>query len=465
MRTLALRDRLAVSFALALVLAYAAIAVCALFVVDRALDRSIDGRLRTVAEAIVTIAGDGRDEVDRKDRQQFASITTDATGALVIDDDHAIVLGTTDQIPTWVSAALDAQRRGAVFTERAHGHDFRAIVERRNASATGNVIIVWQSMQIVRDVEGALVLVLGGCGLVVALGGFAAGAQIARRGLLPLTHIAAVVADIAANDLHARVGPQPHNDEVGTLAATFDRMLDRLQSAFERQRRFTADASHDLRAPLATLRAEVDLALRRERAPAEYRAALEAIGADADQLDRLIDALLAAARSDAGDLVLRPLDLGPLARASVDAIAPFAHAKLVRIETEIARTGDVNGDADLLGRAVLATLHNAVKYTPASSAVHVTVRGDAERVELRVRDEGPGFSESALTHALDRFWRDDTARGRSGGSGLGLAIASEVVRRCGGMLSIDNAPAGGAEVIMVFPLLAKRSASAQPQAV
>ncbi len=464
MRGLALRDRLAASFALALVLAYVAISGCAVFVVHRALRASIDGRLSTVAQAIVAIAGDSRDEIDSEDRRQFASITADAGGALVLDTDGSIVLGTTEDVPGWLPAALNDATIGRIFKVNDAGRELRALIERRRKRATNNRIVVWQSTQIVHDVERSVILVLGGFGIALALGGYALGAQIARRGLLPLTRMTAVVADIAAHDLDARVGPQPHADELGRLAATFDRMLDRLQAAFERERRFTADASHDLRAPLATLRAEVDLALRRERTGSEYRRAFAAVAEDAEQLDRLIDALLAAARSEAADLVLQPLDLCAVARASVDAIATFARAKQVTIATDFPRGGEIDGDRDLLGRAVLATLHNAVKYTPAMRSIHVSVAPEAEHIVLRVRDEGPGFSAQALTHAFDRFWRDDVARGRSG-SGLGLAIANEIVRRCGGVIAIENCAAGGGEVRMEFPACAKRRAPVGPQPV
>jgi signal transduction histidine kinase len=450
MARLALRDRLAVSFTVTLLLAYVALAACAIFVMNRALKGSIDGRLSTVAQAIVTIAGDERDEVDHKDRQQFASLTADASGALVLDPDGAIVLGTTEDIPAWVPSAIREAQAGRAFTARNAGHAIRAIVERRHKHGTSSVV-VWQSMQIVYDVEAAVLFVLGGFGIAVALGGYAVGAQIARRGLLPLTRISAIVADIAAHDLTTRVGPQPHADEVGQLAVTFDRMLDRLQSAFERERRFTADASHDLRAPLATLRAEVDLALRRERTPAEYRAALEAIAQDADQLDRLIDALLAAARSEAAELTLQPLDLSVVARAAIDGIATFARAKHVTIDAQLPAGSSVDADADLLERAIVSTLHNAVKHTPAASVIQVDIASGADGVTLCVRDQGPGFSDAALTHAFDRFWRDDAARGRSSGSGLGLAIAGEILRRCRGTVAIRNIPSGGAEFRMRFP--------------
>jgi signal transduction histidine kinase len=269
--------------------------------------------------------------------------------------------------------------------------------------------------------------------------------------LLPLTRITGIVAEIAANDLAQRVGPQLHADELGRLAATFDRMLDRLQAAFERQRQFTADASHDLRAPLSTLRAEVDLALRTERTNGQYRNALQEIATDADHLDHLIDALLAAARSDSGDIDLRPLELDALATASAAEIEPLARAKNVAIDADIATGVHILGDADLLARALLATLHNALKYTPTNGSVHISVTAGGGVACLRVHDEGPGFSAPALQHAFDRFWRDDSARGRTG-SGLGLAIAQSIVLRCGGDISLENRDAGGARVTMTFPL-------------
>ena len=449
-RTLPLRQRLALSFALALVVAYVAIALCSILVLRHSLGLSIDARLRTVAQALVAIAGDDRDEIDREDRAQFADIAADACGALVLGADGTIILGTSEDVPPWVPAVLRDARIGSITKVRSAGHELHALVERRRKKGRTNRIIVWQSMRIVRDVERPVIIGLALLGIFVTLGGYAIGALIARRGLLPLTRMTAVVADIAANDLDARLGPQPHSDEVGRLATTFDRMLERLQAAFERQRRFTADASHDLRAPLSTLRAEVDLALRRERTEAEYRRALTAVAEDADQLDRLIDTLLTAARSEAGTVEMRPLDLALVAREAVEAIGAFARAKNVTLEVTYADGAEMEGDRDLLQRAVLATLHNAVKFTPETRAIHVTVARAGERVTLRVRDGGPGFSELALTHAFDRFWRDDTARGR-GGSGLGLAIASEIVRRCHGVISIENEREGGGVVEMDFP--------------
>jgi signal transduction histidine kinase len=461
MQRLTLRDRLAVSFALALALAYAAIATCAIFVVHRSLRGAVDGQLTTVAQSISAIASDDRNDVDREDRQQFAAIAADVGGAIVLDSNGDVVMATTPDIPPWLPAAVADAKLGRIFTVHTDQRDVRAIVVRRRKHEVNNHIIVWQSMRIVHDVERPVLFVLGVFGLIVLVGGYAAGAQIAKQGLLPLTRITAVVAEIAAHDLSLRLGPQPHADELGLLAATFDRMLDRLAAAFERQRQFTADASHDLRAPLSTLRAEVDLALRAERTNAQYKRALEEIALDADHLDRLIDALLAAARSDAGDFTLRPLALDDLATAAVAQIEPMARAKNVTIVTTVTPQVQILGDPDLLARALLAALHNAVKYTPADRSIEVAVTAAAGQAHLRVDDDGPGFSDAARVHAFDRFWRDDTARGRDG-SGLGLAIAHGIVKRCGGEIAIDNRPAGGGQVTMIFPLRTVLGRAAEP---
>jgi signal transduction histidine kinase len=227
-------------------------------------------------------------------------------------------------------------------------------------------------------------------------------------------------------------------------------MLDRLEAAFGRQKQFTADASHDLRAPLATLRAEIDLALRRERTPEEYRTALASMAQDADRLDELIDALLAAARSELGGIALTTTDLSQVAQQSVDRIAAFAHAKHITIDASLGTQAHIAADPVMLERAVLAVLHNAVKFTPDHATIHVSVCANEASAQLRIQDAGPGFSDAALSHAFDRFWRDDTARGR-GGSGLGLAIAKTIVDRFGGSVSLANDAAGGGAVEAIFP--------------
>jgi signal transduction histidine kinase len=278
-----------------------------------------------------------------------------------------------------------------------------------------------------------------------------AGGGIARRGLAPLDRIATLASEIEARDLSRRIALPRGSDELARLGATFDRMLDRLQSAFDRERRFTSDASHELRAPLSVIRAEADLALRAERTPDEYKRALETIAAEADALEALTRDLLAAARSGSeSEDVSGPVDLTLVASAVAQRVGVLSGARSVRVEGTGGAAAVIRGNRALLERAILSVLHNALKYSPESGSVHIHVAAERPRAELTIRDDGPGFSPLALEHAFDRFWRDDEARSREG-SGLGLSLAKTIVERYGGTIDLANAEPHGAIVRMSFP--------------
>jgi signal transduction histidine kinase len=452
MQRLGLRDRLALAFAAALTLAYILFALLAVAVVHGIARTEIDARLATVAHAAQAIIDHPQARtIDATDREQFAQAAS-GTGYVFVRADGTHAFASRADTPPWVGATL-VKSAGTTLTVEYPRDGVRVLAMPLRANdPTSATLVVWQSLTLFAELEHNLTLVLAAAGLLVAGIGYLVGAQIARRGLLPLAGIAKVVADIESHDLSLRVGAQMANDEIGRLAATFDRMLDRLQAAFERQRQFTADASHELRAPLATLRAEADLALLRERGPEEYRASLQAIAGDADRLDELIDALLAAARGDAGEIDQHVVDLTRITQQAVARINAFARARDVVINAAYAPEALITGDAALLERALLGVLHNAVKYTPAGASTHVAVQSSATEVTVTIRDEGPGFTREALDSALERFWRDDVARGRSG-SGLGLAIATSIVQRFGGTIRLANAPGVGAVVEICFRIL------------
>jgi two-component system heavy metal sensor histidine kinase CusS len=323
------------------------------------------------------------------------------------------------------------------------------------AGAPVATVVLWRPIDVIRDYERIAESILAVASLLIIAGALLAGSLIVRRGLRPLVTMAAAASEIEAHDLSRRLDNSEWDVELRDFAATFDRMLDRLQSAFGRQRQFTADASHDLRAPLAVMRAEVDLALARPRGRVADDATFRSIRDEVLELDRLLDTLLLAARADAGPLNATALDLAALAARATDRLAPFALSRSVRIVNTIGASAYIIGDADVLERVVISLLHNGIKFSPPNGTVSLSVLDSTRTVSLIVRDEGPGFSEAALKYAFDRFWKDDSARGRSG-TGLGLAIAKSAVERTGGSILIRNVRAGGAEIETVFPLDAPR---------
>jgi two-component system, OmpR family, sensor kinase len=295
--------------------------------------------------------------------------------------------------------------------------------------------------------------------LLVAAG---AGWAMARGALRPIAALTATAEAIGrSGDLERRVPAGAARDEVGALAATFNRMLDRLQAAMAAQRRFVADASHELRTPLTTLRLDLSTLRRSDaaRAPQEVEI-LQAMEGELQRLSRLVGGLLALARSDAG----QPLDRAPVAldelvrRVYHDAAA---HADGRAVALERAEPVQVSGSADHLEQVVRNLLDNALKYTAPGGHVTVALRVVDGVAELTVRDDGVGIAPDELPHVFERFYRAPGARGRAG-AGMGLAIADSIVRAHGGTIAVESEPGRGSTFTVRLPAPASTSALSPP---
>jgi signal transduction histidine kinase len=267
------------------------------------------------------------------------------------------------------------------------------------------------------------------------------------RALRPVDAIRAQVDEISASRLDRRVPEPATAAEIARLARTMNAMLARLQHAADRQRAFVADASHELRSPLARMRAEleVDLAHPETADPAGTAAS---VLAETGTLQRLVDDLLLLARGDAGALERgrrEPVDLDEVAQAS---IAACRSAGERRIDAGGVRPAQVTGDPGQLQRAVANLLDNAVRH--ARSRIVVTLDDGADGVELAVADDGPGVPPADRDRIFERFTRLDDARStRDGGAGLGLAIARDIAERHGGTLTVDGSP--GTRFVLRLP--------------
>jgi two-component system OmpR family sensor kinase len=318
----------------------------------------------------------------------------------------------------------------------------------------GDVLVVGASLEDQRDaITGLASLLLIGIPAAVALASVV-GWVVAGAALRPVERLRQEADAISASEPGRRLPVPATGDELSRLAASLNRMLERLEVAMEQERRFVADASHELRTPLANLRAEVDLALRRARTADELWAALRSVREETERLGRLAEDLLVLARLSEDGLHLRrePTDLGRLVAETADSFAGRAEGLGVDLGTEV--DGDLVAlvDGMRLRQALGNLFDNALRSTPRGGRVTAVARATPNGPTLEVMDSGPGFPAEFIERAGEGFRRPDLARERtSGGTGLGLAIVRAIVDAHGGALHVDNAAEGGARVAISLP--------------
>ncbi|WP_431513700.1 sensor histidine kinase [Variovorax sp. DAIF25] len=302
-----------------------------------------------------------------------------------------------------------------------------------------------------------LFLVLGGT-LLLALG--LAGTLITRRAFRAIDDVVQQAHRISDANLSERLPAPGTADEVGRLVETLNAMLARIEHGMEAQRRFTADASHEVRSPLSRLRTELELALRRPREPAVYVQTLRSALDEVESLSLLVEELLVLARIDAGQEreAAETVALDQLAEEALRRLEPMARERGVRLRLELMEPVAVRVARGAANLALANLLDNALKFSPDGGTVHVDVfapPGGGEAV-VRVADHGPGIRSDELPHLFERFYRGAGARSDEAtpGLGLGLALSQAVVQVHGGRIEAMNAPGGGARFELRLPLAA-----------
>lgn len=296
-------------------------------------------------------------------------------------------------------------------------------------------------------------------GIPVAVTAAVGGAYLlSRHALFSIGRIVRTANTLTFEHLDERIPIDPGaGRELEELVESINAMLERISRAATSLRRFTADAAHELRTPLAVLSSDIEVCLHRPRAPQQLRDTLGATLEGLGRLSRLVELLLTLARSDAGELPVAATTVHPAALITQIA-APFedvAAERGVRLILALPQPAtdsfSIHTDPLLLGRAFANLLDNACKFSCTGGTVTVQLRREQRWVELSVRDSGPGMSADELTRVCDRFYRGASHRGSTEGFGLGLALTREFMRLLGGRLTLRSAAPDGLEAILSLP--------------
>lgn len=384
-------------------------------------------------------------------RHRFGTDSADAPYLLAWDAEGRLQIATAgapaDIRPAPSPPAVDGPRP---FYQRNRG-PFREVIVR---GPSDSQILIGRQIgreqnELVRLLWWVLATGLGIVGLGLTWAWF-----LSRRILAPVEQITHIAERISASNLSERIDQSEIKSELGRLAFVLNEMFGRLEASFERQARFSADASHELRTPTAVVLAQAELALAKQRSPEEYQKALQACYRAAKRMESLVNGLLTLARMDAGQLEFRrePVDLQQVVEKSVALLKPLADQKQVELLCDLQPT-QITGDAEQLGQVVANLVNNAITYNHKGGQVRLHLVPKHHDAVLTVSDTGIGIDQAKLPKIFDRFYRADEARsGGNTGVGLGLAICRNIVQSHGGTIDVVSTSGEGTTFTVRLPL-------------
>ncbi len=439
------------------------------FTLSDSLHRGLDNKIKTTAEVIASSmrsplgGGPTIADVDRIMTEHFG-IRPLGRFVQVLDESGRVGGKSTNlrnvKIPISVQTLREAAR-GRVTFETIKGmgkYPLRVvtlpIIE--NGRMVG-IVQVGSSVEGVVEALHQLFLILliavPAALLVTSVGGL----FLANKALRPVDEITQTARRIGFGDLSQRIRMKRVNDEIGRLAATFDEMIAKLEESFQQVKRFTADASHELKTPLTILRGEVEVGLKKKRDLGEYRRILTSNLEEIDRMSLIVEDLLTLSRADMGELKMEreKVDLSRLARGVWEDLQLLARGKGVLLKFMDDGFTKVDGAPLRLRQLILNLVENGIKYTPSGGEVELMVKGDRGSgvVRLEVSDTGVGIAQEDLERVFDRFFRVDKARSReTGGTGLGLSICKWIAQAHQGQIEVQSELGKGSTFTVTIPL-------------
>jgi len=439
------------------------------FTLADSLYKGLDTKIKTMAEIVVSSAnnpfgaGPSIADLDRIMTERFG-VRPLGRFIQILDESGKVGDSSTNlrdaQIPISVQTLKAASKGQTTFeTVQVMGKYPLRVVTMPILVDTRMVGIVQigSSLEGVEEALHQLLLILLIAVPTALLFASAGGLFLANKALKPVVEITQIARRIGSGDLSQRIRIKRVNDELGRLASTFNEMIAKLEGSFRQVKRFTADASHELKTPLTILRGEVEVGLKKKRALKEYQRILVSNLEEINRMSRIVDDLLTLSRADMGELTMEreEMELSSLAHEVWEDLQILARQKGVQLKFMGDGATKVEGDPLFLRQLILNLTENGLKYTPPGGEVELKVEGDCDHkvVRILVSDTGVGIAPKDQKRVFDRFFRADKARSReTGGTGLGLSICQWIAHAHEGQIAVRSTVGMGSTFTVTLPL-------------